>query len=89
MNCLRALATVAITFLMIGGLAAASAHPETWPQVLGLVAPTIATLAVLLQVHSYQLHINSRMDQLLDLTARASRAEGVQEEREHPGGKGK
>lgn len=74
---IRVVALCGLVVVTVGGMVAATLHPETWPQVVAFTAPTVTTLLVLVKIQDYHLLVNSRMDDLLRLTAKASRAEGA------------
>ena len=60
--------------------------PEQLVAVLGAItALVVAFGAIFRELRSLKTHVNSRMDQLIDLTATSSKAEGVLQERESVG----
>lgn len=50
--------------------------------VTALTALVVALAAIGREIHSLRLHINSKMDKLLEVTAASSRAQGVLDEKE-------
>jgi len=60
--------------------------PEQLVAILGAItALVVAVGAVFREIHQLKVHINSRMDQLIDLTATSSRAEGMLAEQRRVG----
>jgi hypothetical protein len=67
--------------IVLASLYIVAINPTGWSDILAFSTPTVMALLVLGKLESYHQAVNSKMDKLLELTAKASRAEGVLEER--------
>lgn len=82
-------ALIAIVLISLAGLASSLIYPENLPQIISFTGAVIPSLILLLRVEAvkgevvqYHHAVNSKMDALLEVTAKSSKAEGVLEEKE-------
>lgn len=74
---IRYVALISIVVILTVGLIAATLNPDRWSEILQFTGPTITALIVLVKVQDYHMVVNSRMDELLNVTRSAAKAEGV------------
>lgn len=73
---IKVFAISAIVIILVVGLVAGSLHPESWADIATFTMPTLTILFTLIKVQDYHIAVNSKMDDLLDLTRRSAKAEG-------------